>query len=143
MILQRKESNGVIEALYHSSNVRASKYVVETNQLTITFNRGVEYIYEGVTISDYHKFELADSQGVIFNKYIKSYPFVKGDIIDAVELNERIELAHREEVEGLEANIIQLCDLLSNKYKEDNVFDDNILKDFEIIIRNRNEMLKK
>jgi hypothetical protein len=70
-----KDENGIIEAIYDSSNIASSKFETETNTLYITFVKGgLVYKYENVSPSDY--FDLQDSEstgkefiGKIQNKY--------------------------------------------------------------------------
>jgi hypothetical protein len=55
--------------------------IKNTKDFTIIFNNGGQYVYSTVSETDYTRFELADSQGLVF--YIsKKYPFVKLDKID-------------------------------------------------------------
>lgn len=86
MILKRVEKGNIIEALYDSSNVIASSYNKLTHQLQITFGKGDTYAYELVNPTDYLRFELAESQGKVFNSHIKKYSYVKLDSVDAQEL---------------------------------------------------------
>lgn len=82
MILKKQEKGNVIKAMYDSSNILASIYDKETSDLTIIFNKGTQYKYSNVKNTDYTRFELAESQGQIFNSHIKSYSFEKLDVID-------------------------------------------------------------
>ena len=82
MILKRQEKDNIIKAIYKSSNVLASTYNKETCELTLIFNKGNQYKYDGVTSNDYTRLELAESQGSVFNTHIKSYPFTKMDALD-------------------------------------------------------------
>jgi hypothetical protein len=86
MFIQRIEEGNTVSCLFKSSNILASKYNQEKKELTITFNAGRQYTYSGVDYKDYHRFEMAESQGQIFNKYIKKYPTVKNPDIDPTEL---------------------------------------------------------
>lgn len=86
MILKRTEKGNIIEALYDSSNIIASSYNKLTNQLQITFGKGDTYAYDLVNPTDYLRFELAESQGKVFNSHIKKYSYVKLDSVDAQTL---------------------------------------------------------
>lgn len=89
MILKRQEKDGNIKAMYSSSNVCASTYNKTSQELTIIFNNGGQYLYEGVSLTDYTRFEMADSQGKVINSHIKKYTFTKLDAVDTkVILNE-------------------------------------------------------
>jgi len=82
MVLKRKEENNIIKAMYDSSNILASIYNKDNSDLTLIFNKGTQYKYPNVTITDYTRFELAESQGKVFNTHIKQYAFEKLEIID-------------------------------------------------------------
>lgn len=82
MLLKKQEKDNVTKAIYASSNVCASTYNRTTKDLTIIFNNGGQYKYPNVSETDYTRFELADSQGVILNSHIKKYAFEKLDKVD-------------------------------------------------------------
>lgn len=82
MLLKKQENNNVTKAVYASSNVCASTYDKNTRDLTIIFNNGGQYKYPNVSETDYTRFELADSQGVVLNSHIKKYAFEKLDKVD-------------------------------------------------------------
>jgi|TARA_R110000782_G_scaffold69322_2_gene139492 hypothetical protein len=86
MLLKQQEQDNKIKSIYASSNICASIYDKSTNNLTIIFNNGGQYLYEGVSNTDNTRFEMADSQGAIFNSHIKKYPFKKLDKIDVKEI---------------------------------------------------------
>lgn len=92
MLLKKQEINEIVKAIYSSSNICASTYDKTNNNLTIIFNNGGQYLYPNVSETDYFRFELADSQGVVFNSHIKKYDFEKLDKIDPsnilLEINE-------------------------------------------------------
>jgi hypothetical protein len=92
MLIKRVEKEKTIDCLYESSNILASSYDKTTRDLTITFNRGTQYIYRGVNNRDYLRLELADSQGAVLNTNIKSYAFVKGKDVDTAALINEIKL---------------------------------------------------
>ncbi len=82
MLLKKQEKDNVTKAIYASSNVCASTYDRTTKDLTIIFNNGGQYKYPNVSETDYTRFELADSQGVVLNSHIKKYAFEKLDKVD-------------------------------------------------------------
>ena len=92
MLLKRLEKEKSIECLYDSSNIIASSYDKSTRDLTITFNHGTQYIYTNVKNSDYLRLEIADSQGSIFNKFIKPYPNTKGNLVNTQDIINEIRL---------------------------------------------------
>lgn len=93
MLLQKETRNErTTKALYSSSNICASFYDKQTKELIITFNNGGQYKYADVSYTDYVRFELADSQGAIFNSHLKKYKFENlgktntQDILDEVNV---------------------------------------------------------
>jgi hypothetical protein len=98
MILKRQEKNGIIKAMYSSSTICASVYDTNTKDLTIIFNNGGQYKYPSVEMTDYTRVETADSNGSVFNTYIKKkYPtFEKLD-----KLNDSTIEAILKEIESL------------------------------------------
>mgnify|MGYP006935471285 CR=1 FL=1 len=71
MIVKRIEKNGKIKAMYSSSTVCASVFDTTTKDLVVMFNNGSQYKYPSVEMTDYTRFETADSTGSVFNTYIK------------------------------------------------------------------------
>lgn len=86
MFIHRIENEGVISCLFKSSNILASDYNKEKKELVIIFNEGRKYTYSGVDYKDYHRFEMAESQGQFFNKYIKKYPTSKNPNVNTEEM---------------------------------------------------------
>jgi hypothetical protein len=139
MLLKRIEKDGIIKALYESSNVKASTYDTKNSSLTIVFGSGVGYQYDNVSSVDYAKFELADSQGKVFNKHIKQHTYrILGEMdIDSIQeemratkaqeiikINRELkefaqEIADSEELnEGALANLVQLYNIRKEKIDE-------------------------
>jgi hypothetical protein len=124
MLIKRNTNNDVIEAMYESSNIVASKYDKNNNALFITFKTGAEYLYENVPAKDYHMFELAESQGKIFNKYIKPYyKMSKHGDVDIVQLKERMEQAKQEEINGMMREVALTAKNVHDFYNTNNVVD--------------------
>jgi hypothetical protein len=71
MIVKKQEKNGKIKAMYSSSTICASIFDTTTNDLIVIFNNGGQYKYPSVSLTDYTRFEIADSNGTTFNTYIK------------------------------------------------------------------------
>jgi hypothetical protein len=86
MILKRQEKDGLIKAMYNSSNIVASIYNSNNNNLEVIFKSGTKYRYDGVSKSDYMRFEIADSQGKVFESHIKKYPTSKLDNVDITKI---------------------------------------------------------
>lgn len=88
MILKKQDKDGLVKALYNSTNIVASIYESKTNTLDLIFKAGTKYRYNGVSKSDYMRFEIADSQGEIFNSHIKKYPVSKLENVDVTKILE-------------------------------------------------------
>ena len=71
MLVKKIEKNGKIKCLYSSSTICASTYDTENKELTIIFNNGGQYSYPNVEKTDYTRFEIAESNGSVFNSIIK------------------------------------------------------------------------
>lgn len=98
MILERVEKDGLVEALYESSNIVASSYNKNEKDLTITFKNGGNYTYQGVSETDYVRFETAESQGKVLNSNLKKYPFLKHENVDIDDITKRIKAVKNEEL---------------------------------------------
>ncbi len=109
MILKRKEKENIVKALYDSSNILGSTYNSNTGDLTLIFKAGTQYKYNGVSKSDYMRFEIAESQGVVFNTHIKKYSYVKLDNIDTANISlEADDLKSQEKVALIEAKRLEV-----------------------------------
>jgi hypothetical protein len=86
MILKKQTKDNLVKAIYASSNICASTYDTQTKDLVIIFNNGGQYKYPNVSETDYTRFEIADSQGAIFNSHIKKYDFQKLDKVDTAAI---------------------------------------------------------
>ena len=90
MVISKQTEGSVIQSLYDSSNVIASQYNIETKNLVVIFGKGGQYLYENVDYADFTRFEVAKSQGISFNDYIKKYPTKKLGQIDTTPIKEDI-----------------------------------------------------
>ena len=88
MLLKRIEKDGVIKAIYESINIVASVYNTNTNEMNLIFKAGTKYKYKDVSRADYLRFELADSQGTIFNTQFKKYLHEKMGNVDITKILE-------------------------------------------------------
>lgn len=66
-ILSEKYNEKLIEVDIQSSNIKRAVYNTENSVLTVTFNNGSIYEYEGVSWTLFTKFRMSDSQGRFFN----------------------------------------------------------------------------
>jgi hypothetical protein len=55
---------------YTSSNITKAQYDTQSKLLEITFNTGVTYEYANVPHESFTAFDMAESQGIHFNKNI-------------------------------------------------------------------------
>ena len=114
MILKRQEKNNVIKAIYESSNIAASTYNSDTEDLVLIFKSGTQYRYPKVSKSDYMRFEIAESQGKVFNSHIKKYTYEKLDNFEVSQLLNEIEkLSKQEKTAEIDAKRIELTNKLS------------------------------
>lgn len=121
MILKRQEKDNVIKAMYDSSNIVASVYNNDTNDLEIIFKAGTRYKYPNVSKSDYMRFEIAESQGAVFNTHIKKYSFEKIGNVDVSQLlTETSELKQQEDKALLEGKKTELLNKLKYVIQAEN-----------------------
>ncbi len=95
MLLKKQEENGVIEALFESSNIFKSIYLPSKKILYVFFGKGNVYSYFNIDPETYKLFEEAKSQGQFFIKEIKLkkelYPHSKEFKMKNFEINELTE----------------------------------------------------
>ena len=126
MLIKRTEDNGIVNALYESSNILSSKY--DGKDLTIIFKRGASYTYNDVSKSDYTRFEMADSQGQIFNSKIKAYSFTKNDVVNEVTIINEINEAKAAELTTFEKGIINYMKDTIEAYDRDGALSPTAVK---------------
>lgn len=136
MILKRVLENNVIKAIYDSSNILTSTYNKETRDLVITFKRGVQYKYYDVSLLDYTRFEMAESQGEVMNTSIKKYQFEKGGVVDQDLIVEEINKLKEEEINKKQEYIISEMERVVDDYDVNKVFDEKKLMNIVNIINN-------
>ena len=134
MILKKVEKDNIVKAIYKSSNVLASKYDKSSQELTITFKRGSVYTYAGVPVTDYTRFEIAESQGKVLNGTIKNYNFTKGDDVDPAKIIAEVDRLQGEELKELEASIIKVMDGTIKTYAKKDEMDDSALTRLQYLI---------
>jgi len=125
MILKKQEKDNIIKAMYDSSNVLASVYDTNTNDLILIFNKGNQYKYQNVSFTDYTRFEIAESQGKVFNTHIKSHSFQKLGQINPEEIYSEINSLKAAEknalLEGLQLKVVDIMKgLVSDSDKQFN-----------------------
>ena len=134
MILKRVEKNGIVKAIYNSTNVLASKYDKAKQELTVTFKTGNVYTYAGVPDTDYTRLEISESQGKVLNNVIKKYPFTKGESVDIAAIVAEVTKIQEEELKELEASIVKLMDATSASYNKKGVMDMGSLTKLQFMI---------
>lgn len=149
MILKRQEKDNKIKAMYSSSTILASIYDKEKNDLTVIFNKGGQYKYAGVSNTDYTRFELADSQGIVLNSHIKKYTFEKLSDVDPKAIITEIEtIKATEQKEMLKAKQLELVKTMKelttiNDSQPDNCFNESQLTLLTDTITSYLTLLKK
>jgi len=118
MILEKIEKNGLIEVLYESSNIVASKYNKSDKSLNIIFKHGGNYVYSNVPETDYFRFETAESQGKVLNSNIKKYAFIKENNVDVSEVVDRIKNIKQEEIMLFEKGLINYMKKITKDYDD-------------------------
>lgn len=77
-IISERIEGKLIHVDIKSSNIKSATYNTETSLLTVVFNNGSIYEYEGVPWELFTKFRMADSQGAFLNANVKNkYSFKK------------------------------------------------------------------
>lgn len=138
MILKRVEKDGIVKSIYKSSNVLASKYDKANGALTITFAKGANYTYTGVPVTDYTRFEIAESQGKVLNEVIKKYPFTQGEPIDPSKIIEEVEKHQENEIKMIEGDLIKAMDKTISTYASKSVMDAALLTKIQYLISKLN-----
>jgi hypothetical protein len=125
MILKRQEKDGIVKAMYDSSNIVASIYNNNNSDLEIIFKAGTKYRYPNVSKSDYMRFEIAESQGVVFNTHIKKYTAEKLGNVDISQILVETESLKVDEdkalKEGATKQLIEKIKYLSYLTEKDNI----------------------
>jgi CRISPR/Cas system CSM-associated protein Csm2 small subunit len=108
MIIDKVEKNGIVDAIYESSNIIASQYNQSDKTLNIIFKHGGSYSYSNVEKTDYIRFETAESQGKVLNSNIKKYAFIKNENVDTTQVIDRVKKLKQEEIESFKEVIFKL-----------------------------------
>lgn len=127
MILKKVEKNEKTKAIYSSSNICASTYDNVSGNLVLIFNNGGQYQYDGVSKTDYMRFEMADSQGSVMNTHIKKYPTTKLDKVDTTEILREVKELTDASMPNVTPEVATkemlsaMTDIISNHFKNGNV----------------------
>lgn len=123
MILNKVENNGIIDVIYESSNVLASKYDTNNQKLTVTFKNGTQYSYLNVPKVTYLIFENADSQGKVLNSTIKQFDATKDGTVDTAIYLSEIGKIKDVERKNLELGLITRLKDITKRYDDYHEFD--------------------
>lgn len=124
MLIKKIENNGITESYYDSTNILKSEYNKPKNELTIIFSYGGKYIYENVTLSDFTRFEMADSQGQVLNSHIKpTHSFINSGKINPDDIKKEIKAINEAEIKDLEEGIKFKANVLSLNFTTTNLDD--------------------
>jgi len=135
MLKKRVEIGGKVKCIYRSSNILASTYTKESSELVIIFNNGGTYLYNDVKDNEYMRFEIAESQGSVFNSHIKTKSFEKKDKIDVNNIIEELEKVELIESVKIKEELISSMNSLSVIFETTGEVDRQLLKDVETNIR--------
>lgn len=122
MIIDKLEKNGIVDAIYESSNILASQYNQNDKTLNIIFKHGGSYSYSNVENTDYIRFETAESQGKVLNSNIKKYAFIKNENVDTSEVIDRVKKLKQEEIESFKDIIFKLLKENVSSYEHSRKF---------------------
>ena len=143
MILERVENDGLVKAIYESSNIVASSYSKVKKDLNITFKHGGSYTYQGVAETDYIRFETAESQGKVLNNNLKKYPHLKHDNVDVSKILEEITRLNDSEIFAMEDGIIASMKIMASDFDNEGLFNVNLLDRVSDMIKLYNEIKNK
>ena len=131
--------------MYDSSNILASIYDNTTNDLSLIFKGGRKYKYANVSKSDYMRFEIAESQGDVFNTHIKKYSFERLEDVDPTRI-----ITEAEDLKTLEDNALlrgKQTELMAKMntviISEGNESFNKLLLDLQIILNDYLSLLAK
>lgn len=134
MILKKVKKDDTIKAIYKSSNILASEFNTLTNNLEIIFNRGDKYLYKGVTVNDYTRFEIAESQGKVLNSHIKVYPFEQLEKIDPQTIINEINEIAKAELKALGEGIVVELQKAIEEFSQTGNYSKQILNNIQYLI---------
>lgn len=140
MILKRITKDNEIKNIYESSNILSSTYNTTTNDLIIIFKNGGQYKYNKVDIKDYTRFEIAESQGKVFNSNIKKYSFTKLDNVDVEEIKNEIEDDRKSVKKQTLDNLILNMRILIELYDGNQSITDSDVERIHLIIKEYKEI---
>lgn len=106
MLINRSVDGNLIFSTYQSSNILSSIYNSDSKYLKIIFTNGGVYGYEQVSPTDFTRFELADSQGAVFNKVIKKYSATKLDAMSVDVIKRDVAIKKKADIKLIVSDFI-------------------------------------
>jgi len=143
MILERVEKDGLVKALYESSNIVASTYDKNKKDLNIVFKYGGSYTYQDVPDTDYLRFETAESQGKVLSNNLKKYSYLKHDKVDVSKILAEITELNDAEIFSMEDGIIKSMKTMVSDFENDGIFNVNLLDAVNNMVKLYNELKNK
>ena len=143
MVLERVENDGLVKAIYESSNIVASSYNKVKKDLNITFKHGGNYTYQGVVETDYIRFETAESQGKVLNTSLKKYSYLKHDNVDVDKILEEITKLNDAEIFAMEDGLIKSMKIMISDFDNEGIFNTELLGRLTNMIKLYNEIKNK
>lgn len=123
-------------SLYKSSNIFASEFDYDNNELIVIFKRGAKYKYKDVERTDYTRFNIAESQGKELNQLIiPKYDYIREEDVDIDQYQRSVEKAVKEEIEGLEEELYELIGECEIEYSENKTFSKSSINALESTIK--------
>jgi len=150
MILKRQEKNGKIKAMYSSATICASVFDTATKDLIVIFNNGGQYKYPSVELTDYTRFETAESNGSTFTTYIKKKytNFEKMDKLDEQtiksilkEIGDLKEAEEKASIEGSTKAMLETMTLILASYVSTGKVEYDIIKKLQNRIDTYNKVI--
>lgn len=125
MLIKKNVEGDITKNYYESSNLMVSEYNKMTKDLLITFKYGGKYKYDNVSLKDYTRFELADSQGKVLNSHIKpNYSFENMGMMDVKLIKEELANITKEILMGHQDSIISAMKVMVENWENGEVFND-------------------
>lgn len=123
MLVKTKVIGDETHSYYESSTIVKSIYNKEKQTLIIVFNKRAQYMYNGVSNTEYMLFETADSQGVELRKSIIKKDTVKLDAPDLDAIHQELLDIIEVENTNFKLLIIEKCKSISGLSENDPNFD--------------------
>jgi len=128
MLIHQRKKDDLEISIFESSNILSSEYNYNDGNLKVKFKGGRAYTYGDVSKTDYMRFQIAESQGKVLNKLIKTkYEATRSDdfnvndheiLVENLRTEERVKLMN--EVKGEWASLMDASTLTHFELKNVN-----------------------